>query len=263
MKKISIDKKYLTTIQDLTSKEVKEILISLLSEQINCLNGKARILAQIIYNENFIISESRKRIKKSESYPHFLQNSQNLQNSPHTPLLRTDNNINYINNQVGQETTNIFHLHKSECKRVAFKSESERLSFKQLLKPLFEESCVIFNDSDKTYNILIEIIDTLIEAKEEAQLNSEFKFKSNKLNETDIFKLTYFIDLDLLNGLVKLLANKSNIANRPYYILSSLINYKNKVESDIKKYGQDIRLLRPEKYGRTLILNNKEEIKIW
>ena len=65
MKSIAINKKYFFNFIDLSPEETKKIIISLLSEDLSNLNGNSKVLAQVIYNDNFIISNKRKKaIKK-------------------------------------------------------------------------------------------------------------------------------------------------------------------------------------------------------
>ena len=65
MKCIAINKKYLFSFIELSSEETKKIIISLLNEDLSNLNGNSKVLAQVIYNDNFIISNKRKKaIKK-------------------------------------------------------------------------------------------------------------------------------------------------------------------------------------------------------
>ncbi len=65
MKSIAINKKYLFSFIELSSEETKKIIISLLNEDLSNLNGNSKVLAQVIYNDNFIISNKRKKaIKK-------------------------------------------------------------------------------------------------------------------------------------------------------------------------------------------------------
>lgn len=232
MKKISINKKYELNFINLTPKEVKAILLALFKEDLTELTPKCKMLAQIIYNENFTLSQKRRMAKKQEtqnlelstmSYPQCEQNEQNEQiplNNPPKGLIKI---INNNNTHTRENYINIFKQHLNESGRVRERSEEEREPYKKALESFFKEYSSMFDQ--KRRDALIEIIDTIIEAREQVQTQKGLCFKSRVLTLGDIAKLVVDIEEKNIRPILNYLNFPPNpIKNRPYYILSCLIN---------------------------------------
>lgn len=244
--KLSIDKrKYTRTFVDLSPEEVKEVLLALLRDDLSHLNPTLKMLAQIIYNENFTLRETRRKARtqnaevihiSTKSYPHFEQNEQNEQNPLNNPpgLIKNINNNKYTSAREG----NVFNKHLNTSERVPVRSDEERRFYIEGLKDIFELYTLKKGEKEsdhpeyaKRKEALLEVIDTLIEAREQAESVKGLKFKGRTLKPEDLARIT----IDIVEENIKPVLNYLNfpvnqIRNRPYYILSCLIN-----NSDIRR----------------------------
>lgn len=256
MKKISIDKKYYFNFVNLPPEEVKNIILSLLGENMQNLTEGSKMLAQIIYNDNSSISSLRKETAEKrwksypqKSYPHSMQTMQNMQTLPPTsPNSRLINNKNNIINQEAPTTArdsqekgkNCFSPHSDFCSRVPVRTEEER-------KPFLDMFTVIMHEiqyHEKYKDAMLEIIDTIIEMYDKVNADKRFRFGKIYIYKEDINRLVLDLTYDEIEPLLKQLAYRNpddvmykftkgkpaEIKNHPYYILTGLLKNSSKGE---------------------------------
>ncbi len=259
MNKISIDKKYYFNFIDISAEEVKKILLSLLEENFDNLNDSSKMLAKIIYSDNFNISSLRKKAINSrwesypqKSYPQSIQNIQTIQNiQPSPPTSPTSRLIINKNNKINQEAgtqdenlatkhRNCFSSHLEDCLRVPIRSDEERKPFVDMFTVIMDEI-----KYHKAYQVaMYEIIDTIIEMYDKVKADKRFRFGKIYIYQEDITKIVLGLTYSDLEPLLKQLAYRNTdesiytltkskpttIKNHPYYILSSLLKNLSKGE---------------------------------
>lgn len=170
-KKISISTKYLLMFSELDGKKVKQIIVGLLSGDLEQITDKeSLVIAKIISSENNTLSEIRRNAKFSnmrsskervelstQSYPHSQQSAQSAQNQQVFPLASPFQRMtkNYNNNLISthegkteKTNQNCFSQHLVNCARVPIRTESERKIYVDVFQKVFDDI-----EEDKGYHI--------------------------------------------------------------------------------------------------------------
>lgn len=115
---------------------------------------------------------------------------------------------------------NIFEDYESShaCARVSEKTDQQRLPYLHHFKDYFDWC---FSENFK--NIGLEIIDTIIEAKEQSKTEKGLLFNSKRYTEKDFIQEIIKVDNDKFRSIVSQLAFKQEIQNRPLYILGCVL----------------------------------------
>ncbi len=256
MKKISINKKYALNLEGLQAEEVKNIVLALLKEDFTGLKSEVKMLAEIIYADNINLSNQRKLARlgssntlisypQQTSYPQ-QQNEQNAQNKqtfpPTSPLSRLTSNKNIINQEapVGSapldKDLNCFNQHLDKCGRVRERTDEERELLNKVFANIFEDisKSLKANDEIVLKNVcLIEVIDTVIELMEVFETQKTVKFGRWRITKESIARLLISITYEDIYPLLRQLSYRTDLRNRPYYILSVLIQI-------MKSKGEDL-----------------------
>jgi len=131
-----------------------------------------------------------------------------------------NDNVNVINSKLVNNKNNIFenYIKMRACVRVCVRNEEERKVYLEKYKTFFD-----YHHNDKFSDAAYEIIDTMIEAKEQSETNKGLVFKSKKYSkdrfEDVLDKLTY----NQFENIISQLVFNEEIENRPAYILGCLI----------------------------------------
>ena len=113
------------------------------------------------------------------------------------------------------ESYDITHAHAQE--RVPERTQEERRPFLNYYKEFFD-----FCFSDIWKNVGYEIVDTIIEAKEQAQSEDGLKFNQQKYNLYTFSSMISKINCDHFRSIVTQLKFNEEINNRPAYILGCI-----------------------------------------
>lgn len=108
------------------------------------------------------------------------------------------------------EEYNITHA----CERVPQKSQEEREPYLHYYREFFD-----YCFSDEWRNVALEIIDTIIEAMEQAKDEQGLKFNGKTYNNNSFASMVSKIDCDHFRSIVTQLKFNSEIKHRPTYIL--------------------------------------------
>ena len=109
-------------------------------------------------------------------------------------------------------------LNKSACARVRERTAAERKEFLTNFKEFFS-----YHQTGRFAEVGYEILDTLIEAYEQAQTSSGLTFKQKKYNAKTFYPV-FEISEKSFESIVTQLAFNSEIENRPAYILGAAIS---------------------------------------
>ena len=135
------------------------------------------------------------------------------------PFVKEKININ--NNIISERArVNIFNTQYSiiDNERVKEKSEEERKPFLNLFADFFEH-CV----SKTFYDSAIEIIDTIIEASNEAKTVLGLKFNHKVYKNDELMLQICALSVDKFRKIVQQLVYNEDIKNRPCYILGAIL----------------------------------------
>lgn len=136
---------------------------------------------------------------------------------------------------VNKENNNI--SHEGAGARVRERDEKERQPYLLLFEDYFSQ-CF----TPEWREAGLEIIDTMIEAREQA-LSEGLKFNHRTYSDTDVVKVITQIPLDAFRSTAKQIKLNQEIKNRPYYILGCLVNavsgqYLRKPDENTKSFLQ-------------------------
>ena len=116
---------------------------------------------------------------------------------------------------------NIFNNYESAgaCERVREKNQEQRKPYLSHFNEYF-----IWCYSDNFKNVGYEIIDTIIEAREQAESEKGLTFKQKHYNKDKFIQEIIKIDNDKFRNIVAQVYFKEDINNRPLYILGCVLN---------------------------------------
>lgn len=134
------------------------------------------------------------------------------------------------------EDYNITHA----CERVSLKSQDERKPYFDYYKEFFE-----YCFSEQWKEIAYEIIDTIIEAMEQAKSEQGLKFNGKIYNSNSFATMISKIDCDHFRSIVTQLKLNSEIKHRPTYILgcvekASTDKFNKTTKEEMDKLMQDL-----------------------
>lgn len=161
-KKISIGMKYLSIFSELDGQKVKQIIVGLLSEDLEVIKDKESLaIAKIIYSENNRISSIRRNAKIANTptkddkkidlstYPQksYTQSSQSAQSAQTFPLASPfermtknyNNKLNITRESEPQKKQNCFNQHLVNCARVPIRTAEERKIYLDIFRDTFDE----------------------------------------------------------------------------------------------------------------------------
>lgn len=151
-------------------------------------------------------------------------------------------NVNIDKLVKNSANANIFdnYTNAGACGRVKERSIQERRLFIDLYQEFFDWCYV-----DKFKEIAFEIIDTMIEAREQAMVNKTLRFNHHKYSFKDMVDIVAKIDCDKFRSIITQLAYNEEINHRPLYILGCIIKASESPgcstsEEQLEKYYQDM-----------------------
>lgn len=127
------------------------------------------------------------------------------------------------------------------CVRVSEKSQEERQPYLNYYKEFFD-----WQFGDTIWRKLgLEIIDTMIEAKEQAQTEEGLKFNQKRYLFINICQMFAKVDCDHFRSIITQLRFNEEIKNRPTYILgciekASCDTFNKTTQEEMKKFIEDL-----------------------
>ena len=182
-------------------------------------------------NPYYIKNEQEKDNPKITEDNHITQDNlditQDNQTLPtHNLNVNVNDNVNVNVNDISQsnkEENNVFsssytHTHTHEGERVSYKTKEEREEYLVLFKDAFDTLTGSFKDAG------LEIIDTLLEAREIACTFEGLKFNHKSIGKISFDEMVKHLESEKFREIAGQLALNAEIKNRPYYILGCLVN---------------------------------------
>ena len=128
--------------------------------------------------------------------------------------------LNGIEDNNKELVYNIFNEYSTAgaCTRVREKTADERNIFEKFYKDFFDW-CYL----DRYREVAYEIIDTMIEALEQARSEEGLKFKGKVYNNAVFSSVLFKVDVDRFRSIIKQLVFNEGIKHRPVYILGCII----------------------------------------
>lgn len=159
-----------------------------------------------------------------------LEKPRKTQENPTEPTQNLNVNVN-VNDSVNVNDNEIKLVNKLKkincfesydithaCARVPKKTQEERQPYLHYYREFFD-----FYSTDTIWRqIGLEIVDTMIEAKEQAQSEEGLKFNRQKYNLTSFVMMLSKIDCDHFRSIITQLKFNEEIRNRPTYILGCI-----------------------------------------
>ena len=126
------------------------------------------------------------------------------------------------------------------CVRVPEKSQEERWPYLCYYKEFFD-----WHFADEWKNLGYEIVDTMVEAKQQAQTDEGLKFNQKRYHLLDICQMFAKVDCDHFRSIITQLRFNDEIKNRPLYILgcierASCDKFNKTTQEEMKKFIADL-----------------------
>lgn len=184
------------------------------------------------------IEETQENLdKQKENLEKPRETQENLDEPIHNLNVNDNVNVN-VNKLVNNKKINIFKNYNSAwvCERVRVRTEKEREPYVSYYSEFFEWC---FNDRFK--EAAYEIIDTMIEAKEQAMTEEGLKFNHKIYTFSQFVEKLAKIDCDKFRSIITQIVFNETIENRPVYILGCLIaasetNSNKTSQNDLKNF---------------------------
>lgn len=167
-------------------------------------------------------TEQSKTTENNQKQPTYNQNQ--AETSKNKLYVNVNDNVNVNVNDISQsnkEENNVFsssYTHTCEGERVSYKTKEEREEYLVLFKDVFDTLTGSFKDAG------LEIIDTLLEAREIACTFEGLKFNHKSIGKISFDEMVKHLEPEKFREIAGQLALNAEIKNRPYYILGCLVN---------------------------------------
>ena len=137
--------------------------------------------------------------------------------------VNVNGNVN-VSELVKKQKINIFedYINAGACARVPVKSDEERSVYLKHYQEFFD-----YNRSGKFYDAALEVIDTIIEAREQTTRDKGLIFKSKKYSFTEFLTQVSQIDCDRFRGIISQITFNEEINHRAVYILGCILQPSN------------------------------------
>ena len=183
------------------------------------------------YNASVENGKKGGRPPKSQNLPEEQESKHNLEKPSKTqenlqePTHNLNVNVNVNDNVndiklVKENKINIFDSYEraGACERVPQRTVEERKPYLTYYRDYFD-----WCFSDHLKNVGLEIIDTMIEAKEQALAEKGLQFKQKKYNFHSFVSIVGKVDCDKFRSIITQVAFNEEIEHRPIYILGCII----------------------------------------